>query len=385
MVAGVARGLADHLYVSVGVVRVGFVLLTAIGGFGLLLYAGLWLAVPAGENEGMPGGGESVGQQAASRLGMRPTRLGEVTSTSAGLVVALALVALGAVLLLDLSVGSSSLWPFVVLAAGAALVWQQAEARDSSAAGVLRVASGSFVVGLGVFFVIAGRGDLGQLVDALFVLLVVGLGIAIVVGPWLLQLYRDLTRERRERIRSQERADVAAHLHDSVLQTLAVIQRRADEPEEVLRLARSQERDLRRWLYGDQVGDAAALGPALHDMVAWVEDTYGIAVELVVVGDSPASIATDAMLAALREGLVNAAKHSGARSASVFVEVEGERMEGYVRDRGEGFVLADVPEDRRGVRGSIVERVERRGGEAVVTSEPGVGTQVHVSFPGRSS
>jgi signal transduction histidine kinase len=383
MLAGVAAGLALHLGVPVLAVRLALVLLAFVGGVGVLLYAALWLTLPVASS---PAG--SIGEQTASRLGLRTANRqasdqeSQDSPVTAGLLISTALVALGAILLLDLSVGRSSLWPLVIVALGAALVWQQAEERHVSWASGARILVGVLILSLGLLLVIAGRGDVSALLDGLFVVIVVLLGVGILAGPWVLRLLRDLAEERRERILSQERADVAAHLHDSVLQTLAVIQQRAEDAREVARLARAQERDLRRWLYrpGPQ---ESALEPALSDLVAWVEDDYGVAVDSVVVGDvvgvDPAVAQT--VLAALREALVNAAKHAGTAAISVYVEVDADHVHAFVRDRGSGFDIAAVPADRQGVRGSIVERVRRHGGEAEVRSEVGVGTQVHIRMP----
>jgi signal transduction histidine kinase len=176
---------------------------------------------------------------------------------------------------------------------------------------------------------------------------------------------------------------VAAHLHDSVLQTLAVIQRQAHDPDAVTRLARSQERDLRRWLYGESTTQHSGVRSALQAVAAEVEDAYGTPVEVVVVGDAPWSQGgtADAVVAATREAVTNAAKHSGAARIDLFAEVDGDQVEVFVRDRGAGFDPAEVRADRLGVRGSIVERMERNGGRATVTSAPGDGTEVHLVGP----
>ena len=189
------------------------------------------------------------------------------------------------------------------------------------------------------------------------------MAIAIILTPWWLRLVRGLTEEREERIRSQERAEVAAHLHDSVLQTLALMQKRAAEPREVAALARRQERELRAWLNGERRDQPrATLAAALEAAVAEVEDDHGVPVDVVAVGDCPLDEATGALVAAAREAVVNAVKFAGGAPVSVYAEVAGDRVEVFVRDRGPGFDLDAVPGDRRGLRESVLGRMGRHGG-----------------------
>jgi signal transduction histidine kinase len=194
-----------------------------------------------------------------------------------------------------------------------------------------------------------------------------------------MRLLRDLATERRERIRSEERSEIAAHLHDSVLQTLALIQR-ADAPGRAKTLARRQERELRAWLYDERPPDGegvpATLGAALEQMVTDVEDAHDVEVDLVAVGDCPMEPRLDALVAALREAAHNAARHAGVTEVSVYVEVEPERVDAYVRDRGRGFDLDAVEPGRLGVRESIVGRMVRHGGKAEVHAALGEGTEV---------
>jgi signal transduction histidine kinase len=206
-------------------------------------------------------------------------------------------------------------------------------------------------------------------------------GLAIVVGPWLLRLSSDLGAEREERIRTQERADLAAHLHDSVLQTLALIQKNAADPTMVGRLARSQERDLRAWLYDEAPSAEASLAGALRAVAAAVEDDHGVAVDVVTVGDLPATERVRPVVEATREALANAAKHAGVPRVDLYAEVTPGLVEVFVRDRGPGFDLAGVPDDRLGVRRSILDRMERHHGSAEVRSTPGAGTEVRLSLP----
>jgi signal transduction histidine kinase len=208
---------------------------------------------------------------------------------------------------------------------------------------------------------------------------VVGLGL--IVGPWLVRLSADLGSERAERIRSQERADVAAHLHDSVLQTLALIQRSAEDPATVARLARAQERDLRSWLYDSAATATGTFAASLRQVAAEVEDDFGVPVEVVCVGDLESGSAVRPVVLAAREAMVNAAKHAGVDQVDTYAEVSSSDVEVFVRDRGVGFDPGSIAADRHGVRDSIVDRMERHGGTAVVRSTPGEGTEVRLRLP----
>jgi signal transduction histidine kinase len=224
----------------------------------------------------------------------------------------------------------------------------------------------------------------GNLAVALNVGLAAALGIVglgFMAGPWLVRLSSDLSEEREARVRSEERADLAAHLHDSVLQTLALIQRSAGDPATVSRLARAQERDLRRWLFDSEEGGAATLCAALREAAAAVEDDHGVPVEVVCVGDRDVDDGVRAIVRAAREAMVNAARHSGAATVDVYAEATPAALEVFVRDRGSGFDPGAVAEDRQGVRSSIIGRMERHGGSAEIRSTPGSGTEVRLKMP----
>jgi signal transduction histidine kinase len=203
--------------------------------------------------------------------------------------------------------------------------------------------------------------------------------LILVVGPWLWRL----TEERLERIRLQERADVAARIHDSVLQTLALVQRHADDPARVASLARRQERELRRWLYGSGVADAETLADALADAAADVEELHGVKIELASAGEAPLDPAVGQLVLAAREAMTNAAKFSGADEISVYAEAGATAISAYVRDRGVGFDRAAVASDRRGIVESIEGRLERAGGTASIVTAPGEGTEVELTLPRR--
>jgi signal transduction histidine kinase len=294
--------------------------------------------------------------------------------------------------------------PGVVALAGLVVVWRHAGPEDRQAAARLasllsgagpaavptrrrllvasvRLLAGVALIAGGTSAVLAPK----QLTEADFAAAAGALGVvagfALVLAPWWLRLGRDLASERRERARAEERAEMAAHLHDSVLQTLALIQRSAADPHQVQRLARAQERQLRSWLFDATPGQRDGLGPAsvsgaLLSLQQEVETDHGVRVELVTVGDAPLDEASKALLAAAREAAVNSAKWSGADVVSIYAEVEPAALSVFVRDRGRGFDPAAVAPDRKGISESIHARVRRCGGTSSVRSSPGQGTEV---------
>ncbi len=223
---------------------------------------------------------------------------------------------------------------------------------------------------------VAGLGEFGRL---LLMLALSVVALALAAAPWLLRVRRSLEVAREEKLLADARADMAAHLHDSVLQTLALIQRQASDPKAVASLARRQERELRSWLYGE-TADETTLRAALDEVAADVENIHGVPVELVTVGDCDLDADLTALVRATREAVVNAAKHSGAPQVDVYAEVDDALVEVFVRDRGQGFDLDAVPEDRLGIRRSIVDRLQRSGGGATIRSAPGEGTEVKLEM-----
>jgi phage shock protein PspC (stress-responsive transcriptional regulator)/signal transduction histidine kinase len=381
---GVASGVAAHLGLEPLVVRFGFVVLALLGGFGVAVYGALWVLLPVRGDEAA-----SPGLESATRRGFRTGR--RSPRSDIGVALSLCLVGLGAVVLLQnagLWINSRVFWPLFVAGAGVALVWWQTDqtARSAWLTGSgwkswLRVFLGAFLVAAAIWLALFQAGVAGALDDAIGAILLAVAGVALVIGPWLLRLTRDLRTERQERVRSQERADVAAHLHDSVLQTLALIQRQAGDPATVSQLARTQERELRTWLFDNTDPEASTLKAGLQRVVTEVEAAHRVPIELVVVGDVDADDGVTALVAATREAIVNAAKHSGAGRIDVYAEVGPAQVEVDVRDRGVGFDLAEVGTDRQGVRGSIVDRMSRHGGRADVKTEPGQGTEVRMWIP----
>jgi signal transduction histidine kinase len=201
--------------------------------------------------------------------------------------------------------------------------------------------------------------------------------LLLVLGPWAWRL----SGERTERIRLAERAEIAARIHDSVLQTLALVQRDADDPARVRAAARRQERELRRWLYGSGYGDAAGFDDALAEAAADVEEAHAIRVGVASSGDAPLDDRLAQLVLAAREAMVNAAKHSGVADIAVYAEVGPEEVSLFVRDRGVGFERGAVASDRRGLAESIEARLQRAGGSATITSVPGEGTEIELRLP----
>jgi signal transduction histidine kinase/phage shock protein PspC (stress-responsive transcriptional regulator) len=396
---GVASGLAVHLGLPVLWIRMVLVALVAFGGFGAALYAGLWMFLPAQRHTAPLSPGLEAATRQGKRVGRRERRL-----TDYGPLVAVGAIAIGVLLLITLATGTSlSIGPLLLAGAGVAVLWWQADEAQrqrwldpSRRMNPLRAIVGGggwrawLRIGAGLLLLIAAIVLFSLRSGSLSVALNVGLaaafgivGLGFMVGPWVLRLSSDLSEEREARVRSEERADVAAHLHDSVLQTLALIQRSAGDPATVARLARAQERDLRSWLF-DARGEApATLAAAVRAVAAEIEDAQGVHVEVVCVGDAPVTEEDRPLVLATREAITNAAKHSGAGTVDVYAEATAGGVEIFVRDRGVGFDPGRVAEDRQGVRGSIVGRMERHGGSASVRSEPGEGTEVRLSLPTR--
>ncbi|WP_300017288.1 ATP-binding protein [Pseudonocardia sp.] len=380
LVAGVAGGVADHLGISVLWVRIAFLVLAVLFWTGAVAYALLWIFV------------RPEGRDVPRRTSPRERQQGLGV---AALAVAAALTAA--------ALGNDAVgWivgPLGVAAIGAAVVWREADegqrrrwTRTGTAAGgwtaVLRTLAGALFVAAGITVFLVGNLQLGQVQFALLAVLATLLGVGVLTVPWWVRLVRELTEERRERIVDAERAEIAAHLHDSVLQTLALIQRQSDQPREVQRLARSQERELRTWLYGaggyGRPTVEEGLADALAATAAEVEDTYAVTVKPVVVGgDRTLDDGLRALVLAGREAMVNAAKHAGVEEVSVFCEVEDDEVNLFVRDRGRGFDPADVPADRHGLADSVHARMARHGGTVRLRSTPGEGTEVHLAVPTR--
>jgi len=396
IVGGVAAGISARTGIGVNIIRTVFVLSSLAGGFGVAVYVLAWLFVPAVGEE------RSIASRAqADRRGI---------ALAAGAASLLAVILLIASLLNIGWLGSLS-WPPVIALAGLVLIWRNAS-RDEQAVlrrltepmlggppgspGSGRTGAFRLRVIIALLLLIVGLAILisEQLTRAslkpLTGVLAIFAAIVLLLGPWWLRIARDSLAERQARIRAEERAEMASRVHDSVLQTLALIQRRAHDPNQVVSLARAQERELRSWLFdgrapGSLDGLATTLAGGVRLIQQEVEAQHGIVVEAISVGDCALDDDLAAVLAAAREATVNAAKWSGAGTVSLFAEVEPAAVSVFVRDRGRGFDPAAVPEDRKGLAESVRARMERRGGSVTVRSTPGAGTEVVLTMPRTAS
>ena len=387
-IGGVAGGLAQHFSVPAWIFRLAFLITALAGGLGIVAYALMWVFLPLDPD------------RAAAPEGSRaPTAGWDLTGV-------LGILALGLGLLLGLAALGLpirvSLWgPVLIVGAGVTLLWRQSDdlhratlraraeegvqatATLSDRQGWVRVLVGLGLVLLGLVAVIGPQLDLATTGRTMAAAGAVVAGVVLIALPWISTWIKGLEAERYAVVRAEERAAMAARVHDSVLQTLTLIQRRADDPAEVTRLARTEERALRSWLYAP-VGASGSLGAALAEVVAATEADYDARIDLVTVGDTVVDDRLAALVAATREAVVNAAKHAGA-PATVYAEVDDAQVEVNVRDRGVGFVPDDVGPDRHGVRESITARMAAVGGSATLRSAPGEGTEVRLVLPAKGS
>jgi signal transduction histidine kinase len=387
IIAGVATGLARHLGVPVIAVRIALVVLLGLDGLGLMLYAVFWAVLPQ----------EAAGDEPAERRNLAAA-------------LPFAAIGLGVVLLESLVFGDNGVlgtagWLVAVIAVGAGVIWHQSDptrrghwaenatqmpwvaaivAESDRRSFLFRFIGGGVLVAVGIIGIVAvyaPAGNLASVLNGVIFALVGLMGVGVVVAPLLWRTFNQLRAEREGRIREQERAEVAAMIHDQVLHTLALIQRNSADIKEVQRLARGQERSLRNWLYKPTASPTERFAAALEQAAAEVEDTYAISVETVVVGDTECDERVAALVAAAREALVNAARHAGVDTVSLYAEVEADELSVFVRDRGAGFDIDTVEESRHGVRGSIIGRMQRHGGRAKIRSAPGDGTEVRLTMP----
>lgn len=373
-IGGVCSGVAGALGVDPMVVRIAFVVAGLAGGLGVVVYLVAWFALPAERGEDRP----------AAARGVLAVALG---------VSLLCLAALLAMRGLGIWFGDAIVWPLVLVAGGVALLWRRGRTepepdvtvaaappeRETRGERISRTGVGAaLVVAAGLAFLQA-TGALGAVRDVALATIAVAAVLGVIFAPSIVRLVRSRDAERAARVRSQERAEVAAHLHDSVLQTLALVQQRADDPRAVAQLARRQERELRRWLAGETNG-AGSFARALETTAEEVERDHRVVIDTVIVGDAPLDDRTTALLAAAREAMVNAARYGGGEPVAVYAEAGGGRAEIDVRDRGPGFDLAGVPAERRGVRESIIGRMHRHGGTASIGPAPGGGTEVELAI-----
>jgi signal transduction histidine kinase len=335
VLAGVCGGIAEALGVDPTLIRLLFTVLALAGGAGIVLYVAIWLLM--------------VGK---------------------GWLAAVALIATGGLVLGALGLSTRATAAIVLIAVGLIVFWRRGGSLRPGAPlsllGILLVVGGAgllLISGSGTAFLAPGA---------------VGGALLLIGGPWLWQLIRERDEIRSDRIREEGRAEVAAHVHDSVLQTLALIQRHADEPRRIATLARRQERELRDWLYGDGPAKAETVGGALSLAAAEIEELHGVRIELAVGGDCPLDDELRPIVLAAREAMANAAKFSGSDEISVYSEAGTDEVSVFVRDRGAGFDRAAVPADRRGLSESIEGRLARAGGRASIVTAPGAGTEVEL-------
>jgi signal transduction histidine kinase/phage shock protein PspC (stress-responsive transcriptional regulator) len=392
VVGGVCAGVADHLGVPATVVRTIAVLLALCGGAGILLYAWLWATTPVADAAREPRLRESLTAPAGLRAadsrapgdGHRVEQLRRAPVTE--ILLGLALIGAGGALVasrLGVEVPLAVVIPGIVVLAGVALAWRQfADLRAGSAASaptlVVRSLGALVLVATGIllFFITGETPNVWTVVMAAVSVL---LGVGLVALPWVVRLSRDLGAERAALERAAERAEIAAHLHDSVLQTLALIQQKAGAQSEAARLARAQERELRDWLFDTAPADDRDLASELRRLAGVIEEDHAVRFELVTVGASVP--APESLLAAGREAMLNAARHAGG-DVSIFLEVGQDRIDLIVTDRGPGMALDSIPADRLGVRESIIGRLKRAGGTAVIAAgRGGTGTEVRLSLP----
>lgn len=403
---GVCAGLALHLSWSVAAVRVAMVGLMLMAGAGILFYVWLWITVPSGDpyqaahedrpakvsrlapmlpridvsTDDLDDGSET--SRKARRVPWTDLALGGILLVIAGLVVATRL---------GFQIETTWVLPVIVTILGLAVAWSQLAARERSwvlghatgrtPRGLVRVAAGVAMTTVGILMLFGHEVAPSVLMQGGVAALAVVVGIIVALAPWLLRLVRELQTEREARARESERADIAAHLHDSVLQSLTLIRKRASDPEFVSRIARAQERELREWLYADRPLAGTSVAEELRSTAAEVEDVHGVPIDVVVVGDAVPNEDMTAMLMATREALLNAVVH-GKPPVSAYLEVGADEVQIFVRDRGEGFDLAAIPEDRLGVRESVIGRVTRRGGRARVRSNAR-GLEIELTMPWR--
>jgi signal transduction histidine kinase len=374
---GVAAGIGERHGIDPTLVRLAFIALSLAAGIGV---AGYVVAAVISDDA------------------IEPTR---VRPSSGRQAFAFGLVVLGALILLreaGLWFGDRLVWPTVLAAAGSAVIWTRGDESEraglakliarlpgrspevvSGAAPRMRLALG----GLLMFAGLVGFALSNSQNDAPLAAVATLIGVGTIAGPWAWRIGHQLAEERRQRIRSQERAEVAAHLHDSVLQTLTMIQR-SRQTREMASLARVQERELRAWLYGGSKGnDSALLSTALNDAAADIEQTHRVAIDVVAVGDCHLDEAGRAIVGATREAMLNAASHAGVDAVSVYAEADDMEITAFVRDLGRGFDPDRVPRDRRGIADSIEGRMARFGGSSQITTEPGRGTEVRLRIPRR--
>lgn len=355
VVAGVAAGLAQNLGVSALSARIALTALTLLGGVGAMAYAGLWIFTPALDDA--PSTRRSPLSLVLVFLALAGSAVGVLGVSGASLSVAV---------------------PLAVVAVGAVLAWLAYDRGLNTPVGLVAVAAGAvLVIGGVVVAAVTWESGSGSAILATALTLV---GFGALVVPLVLKLWRSLSQEQAAKAVSEERAEIAARLHDSVLQTLALIQKRAGDSREVTRLARAQERELRAWLFDAPSAAPTTCFGALEAACGEVEDLFDMRVSAVTVGeDAELTEAAKLLIQAAREAMVNTGKHAGVDAVDVYAELLAGELSIFVRDRGVGFDVDAIPADRHGIRDSIRARVEGTGGRVRISSTPGEGTEVELA------
>ena len=430
IIGGVCAGFAEHTGLPVNVVRVATVILAVCGGAGVLLYAWLWATTPdaggaVGRSAALPKaslvtpagapapaatmgtatvGAATTPAAAATASATTPatasatTPAPSVPSAAAArtapvteILLGLALLAAGVALVASrygAGIPLAVIIPAIVVLAGVALAWRQfADIRSGAAQRtspiLVRILGALVLVAVGIllFFVTGEQPNVWTVIVAAAAVLI---GVGVVLAPWLIRLFGDLADERAARVREAERAEIAAHLHDSVLQTLALIQQKAGPHSDAARLARAQERELREWLFTGAESTRVDLATELRRVAGVIEEDQAVHFEIVTAGSGPED-APEGLVAAAREAMLNAARHAGG-TVTVYLESGARGIELSVTDRGPGFAIADIPEDRLGVRESIIGRMRRVGGNASIRPGPGgAGTEILLTLPASHS
>ena len=390
---GVAAGIAANFGVDVRLVRAAFIVASIPFGLALFPYTWLWITLPAD--------GEEASEWPSSGL-LEPLRAITGRRDRETLSGQLALVGIGFLGIGALAAASGLLWevPWQAIIGGLMVLfgpvfsWMQApkfaKQRNLEALGYVLVGLGVTVVG--VILLLAEAGVIPGMRVGFTVGASVIAGLALALIPLGVRVLDDLSNAKAREAREAERADIAAHLHDSVLQTLTLLRARAGDEDAVRALALAQERELRSWMYSGRTLQGSSVARDIEERVAEVEATYGVPIEVVTVGDMHTGEVQAAGLEAATEAVVNAVKH-GAPPISVYQEVRGPDLEIFVKDAGDGFDTQNIPSDRHGFTGSIVGRVERVGGKVSVRILPGAGqeaggkqaggTEIRIFLPGR--
>lgn len=392
---GVCKGIALHLGISVMWVRLAFIALTCLYGAGIIAYVFLWIFMPAGDPQAVASAEHIPVEQAPLARGNQPAQAGvEDTAVSAeSLSEAIqrapkpALVALAGFVLLTIGLllvgtgaDSQLIIPLLLGLAGIALAWMNLSPNGTQ---LLSMLGGIALIFIGWAIYVSNVTYVGwgtsprRIMLSGFIMIAC---IVLAVMPWANAMLQRLSREQALKEREEERADMTAHLHDGVLQTLALIQLHFEDPSTVFTLARGQERELREWLYQERSASDRSVSAGLKQIAAEVEDEHGKPIEVVTVGDAHPSAQTDALLDATRQALVNAVTH-GSEPVSLYCEATDTTVEVFVRDHGEGFDIDAIPPDRLGIRESIIGRIKRRGGTVEIVSRAGWGTEVRMHMP----